>query len=146
MCSETNSSHEGGIGSGCKPSSNRTLTTGRGRSVARTKASRTPRLPKEIHTSIGSIPVTECDKLTEEKGAFGLFDFQSRVIKIDSGASPELKMQTLFHELTHAALWDSGCTNNLTEKQEESVCDALGTFLAAMVQHGSLRFVTTRKK
>lgn len=100
---------------------------------------RMPPLPSEVHSSLGPLPVSLSDTLSEKEGAVGIVDLRTRSIRIDSGCNGEARWQTLFHELTHVALYDGGATDALTREQEELVCNAVGSFLAAMMKAGKLK-------
>lgn len=100
------------------------------------------KLPATVYSQIGPVAVSLDDRIHADKKepAFGLFCGRTRTIKVDSGSAPEIQLATLMHEVTHLALFDAGANNVLTATQAEVVCDALGTYLAAAVLAGYLRF------
>lgn len=79
--------------------------------------------------------------LLEKENAHGAWSPQKRDILIDEDKDVSLDNQwmSLWHEITHLALSDSGATTNLKGKQEELVCDALGGYLTAMMKAGRLK-------
>lgn len=103
------------------------------------------RLPKDVFSVLGRIPLKRGpeDCPSDAIGYFG--GGEGRFIAISPDCPKEQLWQTFWHECVHVALYDSGCQNNLTEKQAENVCDAVGTYLAAMMQAGMLRVVTPKK-
>jgi len=56
-----------------------------------------------------------------------MWDDSKRLITIDTTASREHQWRVLFHELTHAALHDSGMENLFDDKGVEALCDAFAT-------------------
>lgn len=57
----------------------------------------------------------------------GLYDHDTRSIRISSYIRGRQRWHTFYHELTHAALTDSGAWNELTAKKAETICDAIAT-------------------
>ncbi|HXC26099.1 MAG TPA: hypothetical protein VNU46_09300 [Gemmatimonadaceae bacterium] len=100
-----------------------------------------PKLPKVVFSVLGDVPVIMSDELAEKAEAIGLINFHNRKIAIQTNLSRETMWPTLFHEMTHLALNDSGTADVLTKKQEESVCNAMGLYLAAAVQAGYLKVI-----
>lgn len=101
------------------------------------------KIPASVYSQIGPVPVTFDASIAEgepENLALGVFDKQKRTIKLDPASTRESQVATLMHEAIHVALWDSGCENTLTEVQVESICDAVGTYLAGALIGGYLRF------
>jgi hypothetical protein len=100
---------------------------------------RLPRIPSSVPSVLGPVPV-RLDPFAEKNEAetLGAFNFHSRSIRIRDTLPRNAAWQTLFHEMTHIALWDAGAHGQLTEKQEESVCDAVATYLAAAMQAGHI--------
>lgn len=66
--------------------------------------------------------------------------WEHRTIDVESDAGKETQLQTFWHEVTHVALWDGGCHDALTHEQREAVCNAMGTYMAAAMIGGYLRF------
>jgi hypothetical protein len=76
----------------------------------------------------GPIAVTVVAKLHEGGvECWGVWMLEDREIKIQRHRSRAHMWNTLYHELTHAALDDSGLSNMLTEQQQEMLCDAIAT-------------------
>ena len=69
----------------------------------------------------------------------GEVDFTSRTVVIDPAGDNINRWQTYWHETGHILLWDGGVHQQLTNKQREAVCDAIGTYLCAMQQAGYLK-------
>jgi hypothetical protein len=86
----------------------------------------------------GPLVVEHCTP-EESKIDRGFFLPDERVLKVSRDQPLAVQWQALFHELTHVALWDSGAHNALKGKQEEIICDAMGSFLAHMVTSGQLK-------
>lgn len=57
-----------------------------------------------------------------------------RIIHVWAGQSPREQWRTLYHELVHAALTDSGMTHLLTNESEEALADLIG--LARTIEVG----------
>lgn len=95
-------------------------------------------LPKSVWSFFGPLPVLSEPRLVEDRGAFGITEWQPRTITVDAGGCAVTQTQTFWHEATHVALWDSGVHNVLTHQQLEAVCDALGGYLAGMQLAGCL--------
>jgi hypothetical protein len=108
-----------------------------------------PSIPKSVYSALGPLTVGFMSKKRAKKlGLVGFFEFTRRRIKIASGMTRNAEWETLWHEIIHCALTDSGARGNvLTKVQEEVVCDALGTHLTAMMLDGSLTVTSpgTRK-
>jgi hypothetical protein len=87
------------------------------------------RLPASLPSALGPVPVVVVPDLKDEKSepVFGMFHRKDRRIEINADLSLASMWQTLYHEWAHLVLSDSGHHFTLTEKAEESLCDALGT-------------------
>jgi hypothetical protein len=57
----------------------------------------------------------------------GTFDPKARAIELDKSLEPHFMWKLFYHELTHAALVDSGVYNFLHLRLEEAICDAVAT-------------------
>jgi len=101
------------------------------------------RLPREVFSIFGNYRLTR-DPGECPNDAFGIFRPNKRVVAIHEKTAPELVWSTYWHEATHVALFDSGCMNGLTEKQQEAVCDAMGLYLSKMMDAGMLKVVSPR--
>lgn len=95
-----------------------------------------PPLPKTLFSVLGPIPVALVPGLDEKEKALGITRFQSREIGIQPGMTSTTQWQTFWHEASHVALYDGGVNDALTHEQEEAVCNAVGTYLAAAMQAG----------
>jgi Zn-dependent peptidase ImmA (M78 family) len=93
-----------------------------------------PPLPQEVFSVLGPVKVVE----KAMKKYLGRWNLKNRVIKVNPTQSPIQQWQTLFHEMVHMALADSGAVNHLEHDMAESVCDAVGTYLAAALMDGCL--------
>lgn len=101
--------------------------------------SRKAALPTTCFSLLGPLPVSFDPQLIKQKDALGYIDYADRTIRIQSDLHRQAQQQAFFHEMTHIALWDAGAHNSLSKKQVETVCDAIGTYLAAAVQAGFLK-------
>jgi hypothetical protein len=55
----------------------------------------------------------------------GQFEPATRHILILKSLRGDQRWMVLFHELAHAALWDSGAANLVAGPAEEAICDAI---------------------
>lgn len=85
-----------------------------------------PALPTTLMTLLGPVAVELKDKW-DDADAWGLWQRERRTIEIDKRLARNHQWSTLFHELMHATLDDSGLSNLLTEPQQEALCDASAT-------------------
>lgn len=93
-----------------------------------------PPLPKFVWSPLGLVEVIEIEGLADSKtgeALCGQWENGSRVIRLRQGLQAVAAWQTLWHEWAHVVLHDAG--TSLTEKQEESVCNAFGSFGASFV-------------
>lgn len=98
-----------------------------------------PEIPSEVFSPLGPIPVSvEADLLTEEE-LFGEADLAQRSIRLDGTMTPARTWQTLWHEIGHVILLDSGMSNGLTPEAEEAIVTAFSTYLTAAMQAGFVR-------
>jgi hypothetical protein len=84
-------------------------------------------LPASVPTLLGPVRVEAVDWLLKDKGALGMADFQSRILYIDSTASPQTQHHALWHEWMEFVLWDTGLHYILRKKVKEALCDAVAT-------------------
>lgn len=96
----------------------------------------TKKLPGVLWSALGPVTVTMKDLKGEN--ALGQFKWNSREIELEKTLPPSTQAVTLFHEITHMGLMDSGVANSLTHEQNEAVCDALGALLGGMLLNGCL--------
>lgn len=75
------------------------------------------------------MPVKMVVGLKDDDGdtAWGLWKLETRVIELEQNAPRALQWTTLYHELVHAALDDSGLGNLFTDAQQEAICDAMAS-------------------
>lgn len=104
-----------------------------------------PKLPAEVFSVLGPVPVTENPSLVEKREALGLASFRPRTIQVDQGSTRQAQWQYLWHEMVHYALWDAGVTNGLSHEQEEAVCDAVGTYMAAAMLGGYVKVAVPKE-
>lgn len=86
------------------------------------------KLPKTVNGLGGPIKVRVVPKL-KLKGVkvAGLWYSYARKIEIAGFLPIREQRHTLYHELVHAALDDSGLHNTLTKESQEVLCDLLAT-------------------
>lgn len=96
-----------------------------------------PPIPKSFFSSLGPLDVKPLSERQSRKMC-GKFSFVKRMISIAMKMHLKSQWMTLWHEATHCALADSGSNNVLTHEQAEAVCDAVGNYLAAMMEAGWL--------
>ncbi len=82
-----------------------------------------PPIPRVVEGIAGPMRVDRPVNLPDRE--FGLFEFETRRIVVKATLPRDVAWSTLFHEMTHAALWDSGTHHLFTERQREAVCDAV---------------------
>lgn len=92
-----------------------------------------PPIPSQAFSHLGPVSVSS----SKLEGLLGHFQPPSRTIELLEGQHTAQQWQTYWHECVHLALFDAGV--KLPEKAEESVCDALGTYLAAAVRAGFIK-------
>jgi hypothetical protein len=102
------------------------------------------KLPTEAFSVLGPVPVDHSDALLRDESALGMTKFAPRSITLDSNSGLETQWQTLAHEIVHVALWDGGVHQTLSHEQRESVCDALGTYIAAAIREGYVKLTVPK--
>lgn len=89
-----------------------------------------PDIPTEIPSLLGPVRVELVETIDSDDSS-GEWSPIRRAIKIKAGL-PDIVMQhTLWHEIMHIILEDSGVSHALTKRQEEAVCDAYATYKVA---------------
>lgn len=90
---------------------------------------RYPALPKEVEAPGGPVRVilSKSPIRHEHADCWGLYDSELRTITLDANAVPRQRWKTLFHELTHVAMLDSGLDNGISDSLHEAICDAIAT-------------------
>ena len=85
------------------------------------------KIPKTVMGLGGEITVKMVHKLRDKKKkrVAGLWTPGSRLIQIDCSEPEREQLHTYYHELAHAALWDSGQHNLLTEDGNEAIVDLI---------------------
>ena len=93
------------------------------------KARRYPALPSEVQGAGGTIDICLVPHIAGavDEDVMGQFHPAERRIDIRRGLRGDQQWLVYYHELVHAALWDSGAANALRDPVEEIVCDALAT-------------------
>jgi hypothetical protein len=87
-----------------------------------------PTIPVTVPAPGGVITVKIVDKLEDGGvGCWGLWVADEREVRIEKHRSRAHMWRILYHELTHAALADSGLDNLLTDQQQEAICEAVAT-------------------
>lgn len=94
-----------------------------------------PKLPTSVTSSGGPIRVNyETNLKVSGVKAWGCWDAGRRLITLARGARIETKWRILFHELTHAALDDSGISRVMTADVEEAICEAMSSARMAQMR------------
>lgn len=90
---------------------------------------RLPPLPTRVEGAAGPIKVVRVKGpiVHDDADCWALWDSATRTIRIDRKANPRHRWELYFHELTHAALFDSGVKHKLNDGTHEAVCDAVAT-------------------
>lgn len=103
-------------------------------------------IPGAVHSFLGPVPVTTEDlddpSCAETGATLGEWRPSTRSIHIHDTQDATEQWRSLMHEIVHLALHDSGQRHILSAKQEEAVCDALGTYLTSAVASGFLSIKT----
>lgn len=88
-----------------------------------------PALPSVVQGMAGPIRVKIVLNPKDEEGdeLWGSFEAATRTIEIEAKATREFQWHILGHELCHAALFDSGLLNTISDAGQEALCDALGS-------------------
>lgn len=94
-------------------------------------------LPAEMFSVLGTVPLKR-EKNGLDDDDYGRWEGNARIVYIHPLTLPASEWLTYWHEATHISLFDSGARNGLTHEQEERICDAMGTYLAAMMRAGML--------
>lgn len=98
-------------------------------------------IPSFFHSLIKEVPVFGLKKLNKKHGVLGRVQrHSSRQIQIDTSQDPEAQRQAFWHEVMHLFLWDSGLLNLINNKQEEFLCDAFGSYMAAAMERGYIQW------
>jgi hypothetical protein len=95
-------------------------------------------IPKALWSAFGPVSVAAGKSVQcNGRSALGSWDGWARTIKYRKGNDASA-LQAVLHEMIHLALWDAGAHNCLTDKQQELVCDAVGSYLAGAVRAGAI--------
>jgi Zn-dependent peptidase ImmA (M78 family) len=92
-----------------------------------------PPIPESIDAPSGRIQIVMSDDLDgknpkpDDVDTMGQYDYLTRIISLRRKMTRRQQWFTLFHELTHLWLHESGLTNGLNHQLEEAICDAVGT-------------------
>jgi hypothetical protein len=88
-----------------------------------------PALPATVEAPGGTISVILKPTLRHGDGTecWGMWDLAARTIEIATTGTKRHQWRTLFHELTHAALDDSGISQGMTEAMQETLCECMAT-------------------
>ena len=85
-------------------------------------------MPAEVSSLLGPVTVEVVDTVGDDSENCGEWSHNRRAIKIRAGLPDSVAQHTLWHEIMHVILNDSGVSHSLTKRQEEAVCDAYATF------------------
>lgn len=91
---------------------------------------RYPALPSVLHLAGGDVTIaTQREVIKSEDGDVcnGLYDHERRHILIDAKLPKAHQWRTLYHELFHVAVLDSGLDNGLDHRMHEALADAVAT-------------------
>ena len=88
-----------------------------------------PALPTTVEAPGGTITVILKPTLRHGDGTecWGMWDLAARTIEIATTGTKRHQWRTLFHELCHAALDDSGISQGMTEAMQETLCECIAT-------------------
>jgi Zn-dependent peptidase ImmA (M78 family) len=88
-----------------------------------------PSLPTTIEAPGGTIAIILKPTLRHPDGTecWGMFDLANRTIEIATTATKRHQWRTLYHELAHAALDDSGISQGMTDTMQETLCECIAT-------------------
>ena len=97
------------------------------------KPKRYPPLPKIVQGAGGPIEVAVVDKVSVEAGededVLGCFKPTIRRIEVLRELRGDQRWLVFYHELVHAALWDSGVGNAVSGQVQEMICDSVASGL-----------------
>jgi hypothetical protein len=99
------------------------------------------KLPNKVWSQLGPISIDVKALTAPAPGAdpdFGGWIPAKREIELHADLCARAAIATLFHEMTHVALWDAGGENIFNEQQKEFICDAVGSYLAGAALAGFL--------
>lgn len=93
-----------------------------------------PKIPTRTAGIGGPIRVRLLKRVKAHDGdiCWGTWDAGTRIIRLDRGAKAEHQWRTFWHEWMHAALYDCGIQELLSDAGNEAMCQALSS---AMVRH-----------
>lgn len=98
-----------------------------------------PPIPSTFYSPLGPLKVTLSDTLASEGDVLGLCRYNERELLIDHNQPPISKWATFWHENFHMFLYDTGLHNQLaSEEDEETFCDAFGTYMTGVMLQGYL--------
>jgi Zn-dependent peptidase ImmA (M78 family) len=88
-----------------------------------------PPLPATVEAPGGTITIILRPTLRHNDGTecWGMWDAANRTIELATSGAKRHQWRTLYHELCHAALDDSGISQGMTEAMQETLCEALAT-------------------
>lgn len=95
-----------------------------------------PAIPPTAFSHLGPLPVCLLDGMADREGALGKWQEGERRILLDPKTQQVAQWATFWHEIGHVVMWDGAVSQQLSIKQQEAVCDALGTYMAAAMQAG----------
>lgn len=87
-----------------------------------------PRLPAKVSAPGGDVTVHLLKHPTVNGiEVWGSWETAKRRIEINSTNARDIQWHTLYHELMHVALTDSGAKQMFKNKEQELLCDAVAT-------------------
>ena len=88
-----------------------------------------PALPATVEAPGGTIAIILKSTLRHPDGTecWGMFDLANRTIEIATSATKRHQWRTLYHELCHVALDDSGISQGMTEAMQETLCECMAS-------------------
>lgn len=91
------------------------------------------KLPAQIRTLLGPVSVSLVEDLHDgDRSLLGLAQMDVRTIQIAAELPDEKARATLWHEIVHFLLHDTGVENMLSEDGLEVMCSTIGTQLAVL--------------
>lgn len=104
------------------------------------------KLPSHVYSQLGPVPVVAvAGLLLKDDPVFGHWDPVKRQVEVDPSACDAARVATLYHEVVHLALGDAGAADAFNQDQQEVICNAVGTYLAAATLAGYLKLCEPRE-
>ena len=86
-------------------------------------------VPASVPGLIADLPVVWVAKI-DDGDSLGEFDPEKRIVYLACTIQNRaLALATYYHEMAHAALWDTGANHPLSKNEEEAICNAIALIL-----------------